>query len=98
MARPFSVITGRRMIWYADFIRLPPPLFHASPGDAGLESLSSQLSLPPPFSCAWEASLLAKAATSQSRAEKKWHGHNGASDKDELRSHSPIRLRGDCAS
>jgi len=28
MAKPFSVMTGRRRIWYADFIRPPPPLFH----------------------------------------------------------------------
>src|SRR5437660_9511685 len=78
MARPFSVITGRRMIWYADFIRLPPPLFHVSPGVAALESPSSQLSLLLLSSCVSEASLLAKAATFQSRAEKKSHGHNEA--------------------
>src|SRR5437870_4472491 len=86
IARPFSVITGRRMIWYADFIRLPPPLFHALPGVAELESPSSQLFLPPPFSCAWEENLSAKAATFQLLVAKRSHGHNGASDKDELRS------------
>src|SRR5258708_32766462 len=85
MARPFSVITGRRMIWYADFIRPPPPLFHASPGDAALESPSSRLSLLPPFFCASEASLLEKVVTSQSPVAKRSHGHNAASDKDELR-------------
>src|SRR2546422_4049788 len=96
IARPFSVITGRRMIWYADFIRLPPPLFHALLAFAALVSPSSRLFLPRPFSCAWEAIPSTKAATSQSRVAKRSHGHNGASDTDELRCHSPIRLHGDC--
>ena len=30
-AAPSSVMTGRRMIWYADFITRPPLLSHGSP-------------------------------------------------------------------
>src|SRR5437588_12049082 len=45
MARPFSVITGRRMIWYALFITPPPPLFRYAAGDAVRASASWQLHL-----------------------------------------------------
>src|SRR6202040_3550218 len=45
MARPFSVITGRRMIWYADFIRPPPPLYHAVDGADARSLPSSPLRL-----------------------------------------------------
>src|SRR5690349_12194454 len=34
IASPFSVITGRRMIWYALFITPPPPLVSAGPATA----------------------------------------------------------------
>src|SRR5579863_2889411 len=99
MARPFSVMTVRRRIWYADFIRLPPPLYHA--GCVAVENarLSSALfpRLPPACVAASKSNSSAKSAVFQSRAAKKSHGHSAADDKDELRYRSPARHHEDSA-
>src|SRR5438270_11529280 len=82
MARPFSVITGRRMIWYADFIRPPPPLCHAvDAGDARCAPSSCRRFL-------WLSACVAvsmpkssaKPAASRSPVAKKLRGHNAAGD------------------
>src|SRR6202040_1719086 len=91
MARPFSVITGRRRIWYADFIRPPPPLFHAAPGAAETEPPFSGLRPPLPCVAASRSKSSTKSATSQSPAERRLPGRSATDDKDGLHYCEPVR-------
>src|SRR5277367_2910745 len=85
MARPFSVMTGRRRIWYADFIRPPPPLFHVwYAAAAPLRPLWGCLH-PRRHACAaWVVNSSALPATSQWPAARRLPGRNATGDKDEL--------------
>src|SRR5712671_4053176 len=97
MANPFSVITGRRMIWYAVFIRRPPPLFHAAHDAAAFPSPSSRLRLRPLCGVASRPRASEKPATSRSRTARKSPGHNAAGDTDAHRCLAPVRGHGYCA-
>src|SRR6266481_2691896 len=99
IARPFSVITGRRRIWYADFIRPPPPLFHVASGAAENAKLSSAplLRLPPAYVAVSKSNSSAKSAASRSPAAKRLPGRSAAGDKDAPRCRSPTRLHEDFA-
>src|SRR5579863_1146538 len=99
IARPFSVITGRRMIWYALFIRPPPPLFHSVAGGAVHASASS-----PPHprlrqSCAsfLKPSSSARLAVSQLPDARRSPGHIAVGGRDVLHFPVPARVRRCCA-
>src|SRR5437899_9211142 len=93
MARPFSVITGRRMIWYADFITPPPPLFHAGCGDAehamfSFHSFPRHLLLPCVDVSKSNPSM--KPAVSRLQVAKRLRDHNATSDTDKTSFNSPV--------
>src|SRR5258708_541471 len=97
MAKPFSVITGRRMIWYADFIRPPPPLFHAEPAAEAYLKLSSRLRLPRACGASSPPSSAAKSAASPAQAGRRSHGRSATDDTDALHCHAPAQARRYCA-
>src|SRR5580700_2333881 len=95
----FLGITGRRRIWYADFIRPPPPLFHVASGAAENAKLSSapRLRLPPVYVAVSKSNSSAKSAASRSPAAKRLPGRSAAGDKDAPRCRSPTRRHEDFA-
>src|SRR5215472_8961277 len=95
IARPFSVITGRRMIWYALFITPPPPLFHCAAGDGVLLPASWGLRLLPCPTCAAfsQPSSATTAAASQSPDAKRSRDRAAAGDRDALHCPAPTPAR-----
>src|SRR5215471_19301716 len=99
IARPFSVITGRRMIWYALFITPPPPLCHCAAGGGALSPASSPLRLRRFLTGAASSkpSSATKAAAFQSPDGRKSRDRAAAGDTDVLHYPAPAQGRRYCA-